>query len=250
MCSDLASQLREGTKQSHTMAENTAYMKCFLKGIVEKEPFRKLLANLYFVYSTLEAELSRHQAHPVVGLIYFPELNRQANLEEDLAFYYGENWREEIAPSEAGKVYVARLQEISNTEPELLVAHAYVRYLGDLSGGQGLKSIVRSALELPSDRGTRFYEFDAFSSVGEIREFKGKYRDALNSLPVNAELIEKIVAEANNAFTLNRDVMHDLEPEVKAAIGDRQYNLITQQDILGSTESPEGHDAVELTAAE
>ena len=250
MCSDLASQLREGTKQSHTMAENTAYMKCFLKGIVEKEPFRKLLANFYFVYSTLEAELSRHQTHPVVGLIYFPELNRQANLEEDLAFYYGENWREEIAPSEAGKVYVARLQEISNTEPELLVAHAYVRYLGDLSGGQGLKSIVRSALELPSDKGTRFYEFDAFSSVGEIREFKGKYRDALNSLPVDAELIDKIVAEANNAFALNRDVMHDLEPEVKAAIGDRQFNLITQQDSPGSTESPEGHGAVELTAAE
>ena len=90
MSSNLASQLREGTKHSHTMAENTAYMKCFLKGIVEKEPFRKLLANLYFVYSTLEAEILRHRNHPVVGLIYFPELNRQASLEKDLAFYYGE----------------------------------------------------------------------------------------------------------------------------------------------------------------
>jgi heme oxygenase (biliverdin-producing, ferredoxin) len=223
--SDLASQLLEGTKHSHTMAENTAYMKCFLQGIVAREAFRKLLANLYFVYSTLEAELLRHRDHPVVGLIYFPELNRQENLEQDLVFYYGDNWREQIAPSEAGKIYVARLQEISHSEPALLVAHAYVRYLGDLSGGQGLKSIVRSALELPSDRGTQFYEFDAFASVGAIKEFKVRYRDALNSLPVDRELIEKIVAEANNVFALNCEVMHSLEPEVKAAIGDREFDL-------------------------
>lgn len=250
MCSDLASQLREGTKHSHTMAENTAYMKCFLKGIVEKEPFRKLLANLYFVYSTLEAELLRHRNHPVVGLIYFPELNRTENLEKDLAFYYGDNWQAEIAPSEAGKVYVERIKEISNSKPALLVAHSYVRYMGDLSGGQALKNIVRSALSLPPDRGTNFHQFDAFPSVEARREFKGKYRDALNSLPVDNELIEKIVAEANDAFALNRDVMHSLEPEVKAAIGDHVFDLITRQDIPGATERAPGHGSVELIAAE
>ena len=233
MTNNLATQLRQGTKQSHTMAENTAYMKCFLKGIVEKEPFRKLLANLYFVYSTLEAELVKHRDHRVISLIYFPELNRKANLEEDLAFYYGDNWQSEIAPSEAGRDYIARLLEISNSEPALLVAHAYVRYMGDLSGGQGLKSIVRSALELPANKGTRFYEFDAFSSIGAIKEFKEKYRDALNSLPVDAELEAKIVAEANTAFTLNRDVMHSLEPEVKAAIGDRSKRRTVTSQLSG-----------------
>ncbi len=250
MSSNLASQLREGTKHSHTMAENTAYMKCFLKGIVEKEPFRKLLANLYFVYSTLEAELLRHRDHPVVGLIYFPELNRKASLEKDLAFYYGDRWQEEIAPSEAGKVYVDRIKEISNSEPALLVAHSYVRYMGDLSGGQALKNIVRSALSLPPDQGTNFHQFEAFPSVEARRGFKGRYRDALNSLPVDNELIEKIVAEANVAFALNRDVMHSLEPEVKAAIGDHVFDLITRQDIPGSTERPPGNSSVELIVAE
>ena len=251
MSSNLASKLREGTKHSHTMAENTAYMKCFLKGIVEKEPFRKLLANLYFVYSTLEAEILRHRNHPVVGLIYFPELNRQASLEKDLAFYYGDNWQAEIAPSEAGRDYVARIKEISNSEPALLVAHSYVRYMGDLSGGQALKNIVRSALNLPADQGTNFHQFDAFPSVEARRGFKGRYRDVLNSLPVDAQLIEKIVAEANYAFALNRDVMHSYEPEVKAAIGDHVFDLITRQDIPGSTERAPGNTSVELiTAAE
>lgn len=251
MCSDLANQLREGTKHSHTLAENTAYMKCFLKGIVEKEPFRKLLGNLYFVYSTLEEELLRHRNHPVIGLIYFPELNRIANLEQDLAYYYGENWQEQISPSEAGKIYVARIKEVANSNPALLVAHAYVRYMGDLSGGQALKNIVRSALSLPEDHGTKFYEFDAFSSVEARKTFKMTYRDTLNSLPVDNDLAEKIVAEANQAFSLNRDVMHALESEVKAAIGDHVFDLITRQDIPGSTErSRPNHPSVELIAVE
>ena len=250
MSTNLASQLREGTKHSHTMAENTAYMKCFLKGIVEKEPFRKLLTNLYFVYSTLEAELLRHRNHPVVGLIYFPDLNRKVSLEKDLAFYYGHNWQVQITPSEAGEVYVNRIKKISNSEPTLLVAHAYVRYMGDLSGGQALKNIVRSALKLPADQGTNFHKFDAFASVEARRAFKGRYRDTLNSLPVDDELIEKIVAEANYAFALNRDVMHSLEAEVKLAVGDHVFDLITRQDIPGSTERPVGNTSVELISAE
>ena len=44
----LAGQLREGTKKSHTMAENTGFVACFLKGVVEKKSYRKLISDLYF----------------------------------------------------------------------------------------------------------------------------------------------------------------------------------------------------------
>lgn len=237
MTSNLANQLREGTKHSHTLAENTAFMKCFIKGIVEKEPLRKLLANLYFVYSTLEEELQRYHAHAVVGSIYFPELNRKAKLEEDLAFYYGEDWRDRISPSEEGQKYVDRIREVAATQPERLIAHAYVRYMGDLSGGQALKNIIRSALELPPNQGTGLHEFDALPTVEAKRDFKFKYRDTLNALPIDDAIAQQIVDEANYAFELNRDVVHELEPEVKAAIGDHVFELLTRQDKPGSTEN-------------
>lgn len=250
MSHDLANSLREGTKHSHTAAENTAYMKCFLKGIVEREPFRKLLANLYLVYSTLEDSLRRYQEHPVVGAMYFPELNRKANLEKDLAYYYGENWREQIAPLPAGQVYVDRLQEIANTDPVLLVAHSYTRYMGDLSGGQALKNIIRSALNLPPDQGTGLHEFEQIPTVEAKREFKEKYRQALNSLLIDEATIERIVEEANYAFQLNRDVMHDLEEDVKLAIGDHVFDLLTRQDKPGSTERPPHNRSGESVALE
>ncbi|MEM8613139.1 MAG: heme oxygenase (biliverdin-producing) [Cyanobacteria bacterium P01_H01_bin.105] len=233
---NLALSLREGTQRSHTLAENTAYMKCFLKGIVEKEPFRQLMANLYFVYNALEEAIRRHAQHAVVGAMYFPSLERVAQLEKDLFFYYGANWRNEITPSPSGLRYVEHVQVLADQKPALLVAHAYVRYMGDLSGGQGLKTVVKSALELTDGQGTAFYEFDDIPTVEARRAFKGQYRDALNSLPISESLAQEIVDEANLAFRLNQAVMHDLEPLIKDAIGDHDFDLITHQDRPGSTE--------------
>jgi heme oxygenase len=247
---DLAQRLREGSQASHTLSENTAFMKCFLKGIVELEPFRKLTADLYFLYSTLEAEMTRHGDHPVVGPMVFAELLRTQKLEEDLAYYYGDNWREEISATPAGEHYVSRIREVSRSNPALLVAHAYVRYMGDLSGGQGLRHIVRSALNLPPDQGTGLHEFDQLPTVEAKRDFKVKYREALNSLPVDETLIQQLVDEANLAFALNRDVFHELEPDVRAAVGDHVFDLITRQDRPGSTERQPGHGVVALMATE
>ncbi|MEH1803747.1 biliverdin-producing heme oxygenase [Nostoc sp.] len=246
MSSHLDVRLREGTKHSHTMAENTAFMKCFLKGVVERSFFRKLLADLYFVYSALEEELQQYQYHPIVGMMHFPELFRQANLEKDLAFYYGENWRSQIVPSKAGQVYVNRIREVSNTQPELLIAHAYTRYMGDLSGGQALRKIARSAMNLPSDRGTAMHEFEQIPTPEARREFKEQYRQALNFLPLDEAMIQKIVDEANYVFSLNRNVIHELEADVKAVIGEHIFDLITRQDQVGSTESTSKSTAVEM----
>ena len=87
MSSNLAVKLREGTKKAHTMAENVGFVKCFLRGVVEKTSYRKLVANLYFVYEAMEAEMERHRNHPIVSQIYFPELNRKTSLEQDLYYY-------------------------------------------------------------------------------------------------------------------------------------------------------------------
>ena len=85
MSVNLATMLREGTKKSHTMAENVGFVKCFLKGVVEKNSYRTLVANLYFVYSAMEEEMERLCNHELVSKIYFPELNRKQYLEKDLS---------------------------------------------------------------------------------------------------------------------------------------------------------------------
>ena len=187
MSSDLATKLREGTKKAHTMAENVGFVKCFLKGTVEKNSYRKLIGNFYFVYSAMEEEMERHRQHPILSKIYFQQLNRQRSLEQDLTYYYGSNWREQITLSPAGEAYVQRIREISDSAPELLIAHSYTRYIGDLSGGQILKGIAQRAMNLSDGQGTAFYEF---KDIPNEKEFKATYRQALNELPLDEATAE------------------------------------------------------------
>ncbi|MBW4618103.1 MAG: heme oxygenase (biliverdin-producing) [Cyanosarcina radialis HA8281-LM2] len=232
MSGNLATKLREGTKKSHTMAENVGFVKCFLKGVVEKTSYRKLVANLYFVYTAMEEEMAKHRQHPIVSQIYFPELDRKASLEEDLYYYYGSNWREQVAPSAAGKAYVERIREVSANAPELLVAHSYTRYLGDLSGGQILKGIAQRAMNL-TDGGTAFYEFP---DIADEKAFKAKYRQTMNDLPVDEATVDRIVDEANDAFGMNMKLFMELEGNLIKAIGQMLFNTLTRRRTTGSTE--------------
>ncbi len=233
MSVNLATKLREGTKKSHSMAENVGFVKCFLKGVVEKSSYRKLVGNLYFVYTAMEEEMTKHKDHPVVAPINFTELYRKSSLERDLAYYYGPNWRDEVKPSAAAQAYIARVREVSATAPELLVAHSYTRYLGDLSGGQILKNIAVNAMNLTDGQGTAFYEFE---TISDEKAFKNQYRATLNELPIDEATADRIVDEANDAFGQNMKMFMELEGNLVKAIGQMLFNTLTRRRSRGSTE--------------
>lgn len=225
MSSNLAVKLRSGTQQSHSAAENVGFVKCFLKGVVDRDCFAKFLGNLYYVYSELEAAIQSQRNHPLIHPLYFPELNRKASLEKDLEFYYGKNWLQQVTPSKATQTYIARIREVSATEPVLLLGHAYTRYMGDLSGGQMFQKVAQSALKLSDYQGTSFYNFE---QIPDKKAFKDEYRQRLNALPIDDVTVEKIVAEANHAFRLNLHVAQELEGSLIAVIGQVMFNTLTQ----------------------
>jgi heme oxygenase (biliverdin-producing, ferredoxin) len=232
----LASQLREGTKKAHTMAENTGFLSCFLKGVVDKASYRTLVADLYFVYDAMEQEIGKLRAagHPVVGPVGFPELNRRESLEQDLAFYFGEGWRNSVKATPAAQEYVARIHQIAQESPELLVGHHYTRYIGDLSGGQILKAIAQKAMNLGEHDGLRFYAFDA---IPDEQGFKANYRATLDALPIDQATADRIVTEANHAFHLNMTMFQELEGNLIAAIGKVLFGFLTRRQRSGSTEA-------------
>jgi heme oxygenase len=215
------------------MAENVGFVKCFLKGVVEKTSYRKLVANLYFVYSAMEEEMERHSTHPVLSKIYFQQLNRKKSLEQDLNFYYGSNWREQVAPSPAAQAYIEHIRQVSASQPELLVAHSYTRYLGDLSGGQILKNIAQRAMNLAEGQGIAFYEF---KEIPDEKAFKADYRQALDELPVDEATADRIVDEANATFGMNMKLFQELEGNLIKAIGQMLYNTLTRRRSRGNTE--------------
>ena len=230
----LAAQLREGTKKSHTMAENTGFVSCFLKGVVDKASYRKLVADLYFVYSAMEDEISKLADHPVVGPVAMAQLNRREALEQDLTYYFGDSWKENIQPSPSAAAYVERIHAVAQESPELLVGHHYTRYLGDLSGGQILKNIAQKAMNMEGDAGLRFYVFD---DIADEKAFKTTYRSAMDTLPIDQAMADRIVEEANHAFHLNMNMFKELEGYLVASIGKVLFGFLTRRQRAGSTEA-------------
>ena len=221
----LSKQLKEGTKKSHSAAENTKFVKGFLRGLVNEEEYRKLLTNIWYVYDTMEKRINETK-DPLATVLhkYQPILNRTAFLEQDLRYYYGPMWREKQIPSEACNTYCYRINEIAENDPYLLIAHHYTRYIGDLSGGQILKNIAQKALQPAKGSGLMFYEFPR---VPDAKKFKEGYRADLDSLDINEHDTNNLINEANYAFRLNMYLFDEIQGDAGKSLWKVLWGYIT-----------------------
>lgn len=85
--------------------------------------------------------------------------------------------------------YVQRIQELGDSsDPAPLLAHSYVRYLGDLSGGQTVRYVVAKAYDLDETAGSgiSYYAFKELrssnaASQGEMKRIKEWFREGINT---------------------------------------------------------------------
>ena len=212
--SRLSTQLKQGTAKSHRAAENVSFVRNFIKGNIDRELYICLIANLFFVYDALEKELDIHAPKCFSSLHQPLKLNRTETLEYDLEFFLGSEWRDNVAPSQATKEYVQRIHNTAEANPILLIAHAYTRYLGDLSGGKVLQRVAKKALGLKVSEdgvvdGLRFYEFPMIAEGAKA--FKNHYRNTLDNMKLSSWQTKRLVSEANVAFVLNMRIFEELD---------------------------------------
>lgn len=203
----LALALDDGTRKSHSVAENTAFVTGFFRGIATKTAFSQLVCSLYFVYEAMEKSFDETKDAGVKALDY-NSLRRMPALEEDMAYYFGTEWRSTVRPSPATQEYASRVRKIAGTQPHLLIAHMYTRYLGDLFGGQMMGGMARRSLSLDGGRGTAFYQFD---EIPNAKPFIEEWYTQLNALELSAKQKQEIVDEANLVFALNIKLFDELD---------------------------------------
>jgi heme oxygenase (biliverdin-producing, ferredoxin) len=203
---DLGALLRASTRDLHRAVEQAGIMRHMLAGNVDRGRYCQLLRNLHAIYERLEPALERHAAAEPVGRVHLPELARAPALEADLAALQGSDWRRDIPLTAAAAAYVERLGQLDDTDPATLVAHSYVRYLGDLSGGQVLCRIVSDALGLRDGPGTCFYTFGP-PGAGALA---ARYRRGLSSIRLGDAATARVVDEACAAFRRHRALFEEL----------------------------------------
>lgn len=147
--------LKELTKEQHTNAERQEFVKVLFKDI-SPELYATYLWNQFPQYELLEVMANRHGLLDDVKVV-----ERSKAIHAD----FMELWpHKEQRPPQCPVVkdYLDHIMNISN-DPHKLMAHVYVRHMGDLSGGQLI------AKKVPGEG--RFYQFN-----GDIEELKNKIR--------------------------------------------------------------------------
>lgn len=206
MTSGLAERLRTETRTLHATVERQGVMGQMLRGGVELPVYCLLLRNLHAIYQALESAMTRHRGDPCVAEVYAPALERAPGLAADLDALDRPGWRSTPLAT-ATEQYVQRLQAIDAAGSRAVIAHAYVRYLGDLAGGQVLRKLVSARFGLAAGQGTHFYEFGSAEVVGSLLR---AFREGLDRMPVSAHDAEMIVAEARAAFLRHGELFEQL----------------------------------------
>jgi len=209
-----AAMLKDGTQEVHDAAERSAYIGRLLAGELPLDDYTRYLAQLHGVYATLELAADAMRDDPVAGPFAEPALTRLPALEADLQLLGGTGWRRRYPATAATDRLVAHLEATCFDWPGGFVAHHYVRYLGDLSGGQIMRRILERVYDFearfpdePPHAGVRFFVFDHLDNGVQ---FKKRYRALLDAVPWDAAERDRVVAEAVRAFELNAAVFDSL----------------------------------------
>jgi heme oxygenase len=204
--SPFSTTLRESTRDVHERAHHSQYMQALLDGELTLDGYARLAAQYYFVYQAIEEASDALREDPVGGPFVLDELRRRPALTTDLAFLLGPDWAERIEPVPATEDYVRRIRTVAFDWPGGYVAHHYTRYLGDLAGGQVVRSLLKNAYGIEGP-GALFYRFDA---IGSVPAFRKRYRALLDAAPWGEAEQARIVTETLVAFEFNVAVLKDL----------------------------------------
>lgn len=197
----LSSLLRASTAEIHKQAEQRPFMRAFFAGVLSRDAYIGWLARQWHLYRTLEAALDALPAdRPEHGLV--PRvLYRTHRIGSDLGHLTDGSWRNEDHLTPATREYVQRI-ETARRLPAGVVAHAWLRYMGNVGGRETLRRLAAASLGADDWDGAGL-AFTDFSAVGEIRPFFAEFHSRLDGLPLTADEKAAAVDEADAGFGLN-----------------------------------------------
>jgi len=174
--------LKDLTQEHHKRAERTAFIRRLLKKEMTPYQYYVYLSNQFLMYTTLES--AALNAHVLDGI---REIQRVTPMCKDLKELEKEYGFEIPNHLKSTSDYMEYIHKISK-EPNKLLAHIYVRHMGDLSGGQIIKKFVPGNGE--------HYKFD------DVDNLKKK---------IQAKLHDGLADEAKVCFNMVTSFMEELE---------------------------------------
>lgn len=204
---NLADQMKTATAPYHRRAEQTGIVRDILKKQVSQEAYILYIRNLYLIYTGLEKPLNpRSEGFKIISPFINRMIKRSEPLAQDLYNLSGNNTWQNLPLLQSSLSYRKDIDQLRTDEPVALLGHIYVRYLGDMNGGQVLHKLLSGSLKLPEEA-LNFYQYPA---IHEIVSFRQDYRDLFNAAKLNAYQRRKVIETAIRAFEFNISLSEEI----------------------------------------
>jgi len=210
--SAFSARLRQATQAEHSRAESAEFITTLMHGTRSARDYALLLSQYRFIYAALEEEARRLRGRPDLAELLDPALDRLPSIEADLSGLLPAVGLAD-APGElpATRAYAGRIRAAAAEHPARLVAHHYLRYLGDLSGGLAIGKLVSRHYGIAAEHLTMW----SFDGIGKPKAYKDRYRAKLDGYALDAGAADgaradALVEEAMAGFALNRALFADL----------------------------------------
>lgn len=202
----LALVIRTETMEAHMAAESEPFVEDLVEGRLPIIDYALMTAQQHAIYSALEAVMAAN-TDPTIALFKTPGLERTASLEADLEFLAGSGWASKLPLTPSTIEYAAHIRRLETDWPNGILAHHYIRYMGDLSGGQLIRRVVKRVYHFEDENGTLFYNFPEIPSA---KAFKEHYRDLLDQLPWDGAEKARLVDEVSLAYRFHAAIFREL----------------------------------------
>ena len=202
--------IKEKTSLLHSAAENTGYIKKLMDGTASVEGYAEYIFNLERMYRAIEVALDKNENNEIVKPFVTKELYRSELMRKDLEFLLGDKLdsMKLLASTEA---CVAKIEELSEKSPELVVAYAYTRFLADLFGGRTFLSLLSTSYNISAE-GLNYYRFP---EITDLRGYVMKYHKMLADINLTEENKIDFINEVNNAYIYNLAISNELDAKLK-----------------------------------
>lgn len=200
MSQPFSARLKASTAIIHDEVEHTTFMVDLMEGRLDSRAYALLLKQYEVIYAVLESQSRTFADDPVFAPFHDVNLFRSERIAADLAALGGEDLP--VMPS--ATAYADHLTGLER--PEQVIAHHYTRYLGDLSGGQAIGTLMGRHYSLPVETLTMW----DFTALGKTKPYKDSYRRLLDEVAATGGDEQIVIDETMEAFRLNGALLVDL----------------------------------------
>lgn len=206
---DFMVSIRNNTNALHLASEKSGFIKRLLEGNASKEGYIEYIFNLYAMYKAIEDSLDAHSNYEGIKHFITKELYRAELIRKDLNILAGDKLSEmKLMPST--EACVARIHEVNEEHPELIVTYAYVRFIADLFGGKLFPEVLTKNYDIPTDALNYYFQPD----IGNIRDYVMNYHKNFEKLNLSEHMQSLFAIEISNVYIYNLAISNELEAKL------------------------------------